>query len=138
MIVSNCWSASDSSVPQTVSYERRGFDPPTFLTNCPASSGSGSKHTHRPEPTPGSRNRVFDPIPAPTSRMSPRRNGCICPDQYAFQFHLVANRGNSEPIYLNSLIRIDGYVLLHKQLVIPDRPKAQIRSYGKHKQYKLR
>src|ERR1700691_1084045 len=121
MIVSNCWSVSDSSVQQTVSYAHRGSVSPKFLTNWPWSSRSGSRHTHRPVPPSGSRNRVFDPIPAPTSRMSPLRNGRICRDQYAFQFHTSANRSNSEPTYLNSLMRIDVHGLFHKQWVISER-----------------
>src|SRR5262244_897671 len=113
-MVSNCWSPSDSSVPQTASYARRGFHSWDFLTNSQLSSESGSRHTHRTVP-PESRIWVFDPIPAPTSRMSPLRKGRIWRDQYAFQFNTAANRSNSEPTYLNSLMRIDIHDLYHKE-----------------------
>lgn len=136
MIVSNCWLTSNSSVPQTISYALRCSVSLSVLTNCPLSPGSGSRHTHRPAP-PGSRKRVFDPIPAPTSRTSPVRNGFICRDQYAFQFHAAEKRSNSEPAYLKSLMWVYTCGLIHKQRGGAKRHKAPVCLAGRHKQWKI-
>src|SRR5271165_894435 len=138
IIVSNCWSVSDATVPHTVSYARRGCIAARVLTSWSWSTGSGSKHTHLVSPRPESRNRVFDPSPAPTSSISPLRNGRICLDQYAFQLRAAANKSNSEPTYLNSFMRIDVYRFFHKQGAIPEGNKPQVRPIGEHKDYEDR